>query len=145
MQDTRTTSRSQNKAVESTVGQSPDGGRLASVLIVDDEPSIRFVLRVVLEASGHRVTEASHGRAALEVIAAERPDLVTTDFMMPIMNGGQLIAALRGDPATAAIPILLISSSPGAADVPGADAFMQKPLDPGDVVERVQSILDERS
>jgi len=114
---------------------------MAKVLIVDDEAGLRFVLRVTFEMAGHSVTEAADGRIALEQVHSDRPDLVTTDFMMPIMDGEELIAALRADPGTASIPILLISSSPGAVRVPGADHFMEKPLDPADVLEQAAVLL----
>jgi CheY-like chemotaxis protein len=112
------------------------------VLIVDDEPNIRFVLRIAFEAAGHAVVEASNGLRALDAVASARPDLVATDFMMPVLDGGQLIARLRSDPATADIRILLISASPGAKHVPGADDFLAKPLDPAIVVERVEALLE---
>src|SRR4051794_34747320 len=116
---------------------------MANVLIVDDEPSLRVVLRVAFESAGHTVVEAPDGRRALERVAAARPDIVTTDFMMPVMDGGELIAELRANPATAEIPVLLVSSSAGASRVEGANDFMQKPLDPLDVVERAAALLRE--
>jgi CheY-like chemotaxis protein len=111
------------------------------VLIVDDEPSIRFLLRFAFETAGHTVVEASDGRRALAEVAASPPDLVTTDLMMPVLDGGELIARLRADPQTAGIPILLMSSSPGAKRVDGADDFMQKPLDPAEAVQRAETLL----
>jgi CheY-like chemotaxis protein len=118
---------------------------MAKVLIVDDEAGLRFVLRVTFELAGHSVTEAADGRSALEQVRSSRPDLVTTDFMMPVMDGGELIEQLRADPQTAAIPVLLISSSPVAARVPGADHFMEKPLDPADVLEQADALLAKES
>jgi DNA-binding response OmpR family regulator len=111
------------------------------VLIVDDEPNIRFLFRVAFEAAGHEVEEASDGRVALDAVAAKRPDLVTTDYMMPVLDGGELIERLRADPATDDLPILLVSSSPGASRIAGADLFMQKPFDPRDLVERANALL----
>jgi CheY-like chemotaxis protein len=118
---------------------------MANVLIVDDEAGLRFVLRVTFELAGHSVTEAADGKIALEQIRSSRPDLVATDFMMPVMNGAELIAELRADPQTASIPVLLISSSPGAVRVPGADHFMEKPLDPADVLEQADALLAKES
>jgi DNA-binding response OmpR family regulator len=111
------------------------------VLIVDDEPSIRFLLRLAFETAGHTVVEAPDGKRALAEVEASPPDLVTTDFMMPVLDGAGLIARLREEPGTAAIPILLISSSPGAGNVQGADDFMQKPLDPAEAVTRAEALL----
>jgi CheY-like chemotaxis protein len=117
---------------------------MAKVLIVDDEPSLRFVLRVAFEAAGHTVVEAGDGQSALARIAQATPDLVTTDFMMPRMGGQELIAHIREDPATADLPILLVSSSRGASRVEGADAFMKKPLDPAEVVTQAEQLLAGR-
>jgi len=100
-------------------------------LIVDDESSMRFLLRMTFELAGHDVTEAADGVAAIELVEGNRaPDLVATDFMMPRMNGGELIARMRRNPASAAIPIILVSSSPGSERRTEADAFFRKPFDP---------------
>jgi CheY-like chemotaxis protein len=104
---------------------------VASILIVDDEPSMRFLLRLAFELGGHDVAEAPDGLAAAErVEGGSVPDLVATDFMMPRMNGGELIARLRRNPATARIPIILVSASPGSERRTSADAFFRKPFDP---------------
>jgi CheY-like chemotaxis protein len=116
---------------------------LADILVVDDESSMRFLLRMTLEVAGHRVTEAADGRAAVELVEGGRlPDLVATDFMMPRMNGGELIARLRRNPATAGIPIVLISASPRSERRTHADAFFRKPFDPDAVTECVTQLLD---
>jgi CheY-like chemotaxis protein len=112
------------------------------VLIVDDEPSIRFLLRIAFEAAGHDVVEAADGARALEAVAGEHPDGIATDYMMPVLDGRQLIARLREDPATTELPILLVSSSPGARNVEGADHFIAKPLDPQDVVVELERLVD---
>jgi two-component system, chemotaxis family, chemotaxis protein CheY len=104
---------------------------LADILIVDDESSMRFLLRMTFEIAGHQVAEAADGLAAIErVEGGWLPDLVATDFMMPRMNGGELIARLRRNPATEQIPIILISSSPGSEQKTTADMFFRKPFDP---------------
>src|SRR3954452_5444259 len=108
---------------------------MAHVLVVDDEASLRFILRLAFESAGHAVTEAGDGAAALEAVQAAKPDLVATDFMMPVMDGRELTSRLRADPETPSLPILLVSSSAGASRVEDADRFIQKPLDPLDFVE----------
>lgn len=115
---------------------------MAHVLVVDDEGSLRYVLRLAFESAGHTVTDAPDGRRALDEIESQRPDLVATDFMMPVMDGRDLIAQLRENPETAGLPIMLVSSSPGASEIEGADLFMQKPLDPMDVVARAEALLE---
>lgn len=105
---------------------------MARILVVDDEPNMRFLLRLAFEVEGHTVEEAPDGQAAIEQVESGLlPDLVATDFMMPRMNGGELIARLRRDPATARIPIILVSASPGSERrATSADAFFRKPFDP---------------
>ena len=95
------------------------------ILIVDDEPDLRFLLRRVFERAGHEVTDAGHGEAALEVVRRSPPNLVVTDMMMPVMGGAELIRRLRADPGTAHIPILAVT---GDAQLAGAaDAILSKP------------------
>ncbi len=104
---------------------------MANILIVDDEASMRFLLRATFQMAGHNVDEARDGAAAIQQVQSGRvPDLVATDFMMPRMNGGELIARLRRNPATEKIPIILISSSPGSEQKTTADMFFRKPFDP---------------
>jgi len=112
-------------------------------LVIDDESSMRFLLRVTLELAGHRVEEAPNGLLAVERIEGGRiPDLVATDFMMPLMNGGELIARLRRNPATEGLPVILVSSSPGAERDNDADAFFRKPFDPMALAAHAASLLE---
>src|SRR5689334_20831326 len=105
---------------------------------------MRFLLRMTLELAGHRVEEAPNGLRAVETIEAGRvPDLVATDFMMPLMNGGELIARLRRNPATTRVPIILISSSPGSERRTSADAFFRKPFDPDALTSCVAKLLEQ--
>ena len=82
---------------------------MSTILVVDDEPDQRFLLRRIFERAGHEVSDASNGAAALQAVRASAPDLVVTDVMMPVMDGVELIRCLRGDPATADIPVLAAS------------------------------------
>ncbi len=99
---------------------------MASILIVDDEPDIRFLIRLIFEAAGHKVTEARHGAAGLKSVKAEAPDLVVTDVMMPTMDGIEFIERLRANPGTAAIPILVVSGNSDLATA--ADLRVRKPF-----------------
>lgn len=102
--------------------------RARTILVVDDEPSMRFLLRVILEPEGYAVVEAKHGAEALERVRERRPDLVVTDLTMPVMSGTELIAGLRADPETASIPIVVISGDDERAATP-CDAVLGKPFD----------------
>lgn len=104
---------------------------------------MRFLLRATFEMAGHRVDEARDGAAAIQQVQSGRvPDLVATDFMMPRMNGGELIARLRRNPATEKIPVILISSSPGSERKTAADAFFRKPFDPKALTECSERLLE---
>jgi CheY-like chemotaxis protein len=114
------------------------------VLVVDDESSIRFVLRVTFEGDGYDVDEAADGEAALEQMEQARPDLLVTDFMMPRMNGAELVEQLHANPDTAAIPVLLISASAGATERVTFDEFLRKPFAPDTVLSVSRRLLDGR-
>src|SRR3984957_9156427 len=98
---------------------------MPKILIVDDEPDERFLIRRMFERAGHEVVEADNGAAALDIVRESPPDLVVTDMMMPVMDGAELIRRLRCEPATAGIPILVASSDSHLAV--GADAVIAKP------------------
>jgi len=116
---------------------------LARILVVDDESSVRFLLRVAFELDAHQVEEAPHGLAAIQSVEGGRPpDLIATDFMMPLMNGGELIARLRANPATSEIPVILVSASPGSERRTEADAFFRKPFDPGELAACAAQLLE---
>jgi len=115
---------------------------VAKILVVDDEANMRFLLRVTFELAGHEVDEAPNGLVAAQRVEEGRvPDLVATDFMMPVMNGGELIARLRRNPATEKLPVILVSASPGSERKTSADAFFRKPFDPEVVTECAAKLL----
>lgn len=117
---------------------------MATILIVEDEKPVRRFLATAFEAEGHRVLEAWHGRHALSVIAGQpRPDLVLSDVMMPLMGGVELCKMLREDPATADIPIVLMSAAYQATGInAGADAVIAKPFDLDALDALVRRLLD---
>ena len=112
---------------------------MAEILIVDDEPDVRFILRMAFETAGHRIVEAHHGAAALERVKESRPELVVTDVMMPVLDGLELIRRLRSDSETAGIPILVLSSrATGPSD---ADAALAKPFRSHEVLAAGLSLI----
>lgn len=118
---------------------------MSTVLIVDDDPSTRAVIRMILEMDGHEVVEAGHGEKALELIHPDRtPDVVTTDLMMPGLGGVELIRRLRAEPKTAAIPIIALSSdSQALRELRAAglvDAVVNKPFDAGTITSCVRAV-----
>lgn len=114
---------------------------MARILIVDDEPDIRFMMRLIFEGAGHQVTEARHGVAALKFVKAGHTDLVTTDVMMPMMDGIELIRRLRSDPETEAIPILVVSGNSELAIA--ANARLGKPFLAGELLSAASLLIRE--
>jgi CheY-like chemotaxis protein len=113
-----------------------------TILVVDDESNMRFVLRMILEDGGYEVVEAAHGAAALERAKESQPDLVVTDLMMPVMTGRELIERLRADPQTAEIPIVAISAN-SSVTLDDVDALLGKPFDPDELLETARSLAAE--
>jgi DNA-binding response OmpR family regulator len=117
-----------------------------TVLVVEDDPVIIDLLTLTLELEEWTVLRAKDAVSALEIARAERPDLVVSDVMMPGRSGLDLIADLRADEATAAIPVMLLSARALAAEVAegysaGAVDYVTKPFDPDDLIERIRAVL----
>jgi CheY-like chemotaxis protein len=115
--------------------------RVSRILVVDDEPDQRFLLRRIFERAGHEVSDATDGAAALRAVRESAPDLVVTDMMMPVMSGVELVRCLRGDPATAHIPILAASGDSHLAGA--ADAVLAKPYDVRHLLAVAEALLKE--
>ncbi len=104
---------------------------MALVLVVDDEFGITELFDAVLTDEGHRVLTAMNGKQGLEMLVEERPDLVFTDYMMPVMDGAALLSAITADPGLRGIPVVVMSAMPErtvAKRCSGYTAFMQKPF-----------------
>jgi CheY-like chemotaxis protein len=110
------------------------------VLVVDDEPNLRYLLRLLFEVHGHEVDEAGDGEAAIAQIGVRQPDVIVTDVMMPVMTGRELIARLRGDPATAEIPIIVVSASTNIRTIEGGDRVFPKPFDQDAVLDAAEQL-----
>ena len=118
------------------------------VLIVDDSATIVALLRKFLQQSGYATLEAGDAEQGIELARAERPDLVFLDIVLPGMNGFSALRALRRDPLTRAIPIIMISGNEQATEQfyvqrIGADAFMKKPFSRAEVFAHIERLLDE--
>ncbi len=103
---------------------------MRTILIVEDEAPLRELLADLVEDAGYRPLQAIHGREALALIEQERPDVVLSDVMMPVLNGAELCRILKAQPSSASIPVILMSAAgPAIADGAGADAFVDKPFE----------------
>jgi DNA-binding response OmpR family regulator len=116
------------------------------VLVVDDEPAMRTLCRVNLVASGMEVLEAADGDEAIAVAAAERPDIVLLDIMLPGISGWDVAAELAERPETRAIPVIFVSARADHADLVrgqkhGAVGYVTKPFDPVGIAELVERTL----
>lgn len=116
----------------------------AHVLIVDDEPDMLVLLRLLLEGEGYETSLAGDGATALQRIREERPDLVVLDVMMPVLDGWGVLENLRLDPSPPRV--ILLSAKSTEADHQrarelGADAYVHKPFDPDKLVEIVRILL----
>lgn len=112
---------------------------MARVLVVEDEPDILLLLKVLFESAGHEVTTAIHGAEALGCLENVCLDLVVTDLAMPVMDGHELISRLRAEPRTAMIPILVLSAHPDT--VANADAVIVKPFGPDEILALARALL----
>ncbi len=119
---------------------------MARVMVVDDSPTDKEFLKQVLQRAGHEVLEAATGADAIELVRANRPDCVVMDVVMPGMNGFQATRILSKDPATAAIPIIVVSSKSQETDRvwalrQGAREYIVKPVKDTDLVGKIRSVL----
>ncbi len=121
---------------------------LRLVLVVDDNADLRRLVRSYLSPR-YRVAEADTGASALTVVAAELPDLIVSDVMMPVMDGHAFCQALRANPDTDFIPILLLTAKAGLEHrieglQGGADAYLTKPFDRRELVVTIDGLIANR-
>lgn len=117
-----------------------------TILVVDDEPGIVEIARDYLDRAGFRVVTAGDGTTALRLARAERPSLLVLDLMLPGMDGLDVTRALRQDPATRKLPIIMLTARVDEADrliglELGADDYITKPFSPRELVARVRAVL----
>ena len=117
------------------------------MLVVDDQESLRSLIRMNLELEDIDVVEAIDGRHGVELAEQYDPDLVTLDLVMPRMDGLAAAAALRSDPRTQDTPLVMVTTSTSPAHLArarsiGVDAYLTKPFDPDELVRVVRELLE---
>ncbi|GAA1515592.1 response regulator [Dactylosporangium maewongense] len=121
----------------------------ATVLVAEDDPDIRELFTMALESAGASVVAVTSGGEALEALRKDRFDLLVTDMWMPNISGLDLCKALRADPATAKLPILMLSAygrmrGREEAMMVGATEYMTKPIRPSVLVSKADALLGGR-
>lgn len=120
------------------------------ILVADDEPDVVQLVTQNLTAAGFHVTKASDGQEALDKARRLFPAIVVLDLMMPKLSGTDVLRALKGDPRTAPIPVIMLTACKDEVDrivslELGADDYVTKPFSPRELALRVKSILSRRS
>jgi two-component system phosphate regulon response regulator PhoB len=117
----------------------------ARILIVEDHPTMREAMRLVLEGEGFTIEEAADGRTALESVRAHPPDLVFLDLNMPLASGADVLAEIKGDPATRSVRVIVVTAAgeEGRASAMklGADDYFTKPFSPIALLKTVERVL----
>lgn len=114
------------------------------ILICDDDEGILDVTTMVLESYGYRVIPVINSLKVLDIVTRENPDLIILDLWMPGINGEQLVEALKGNPKTSGMPVIIISASRDGSIVArqsGANDFLEKPFDIDILTERVKQYV----
>ncbi len=117
-----------------------------TILVADDEESLRLLIRTTLDNPEYTILEAGDGVAALQMARQELPDLIVLDWMMPGKSGLEVARELRADPRTASLAILMLTAMGQEKDrkeglAAGVQAFLVKPFSPLELLERVQAVL----
>ncbi len=116
------------------------------ILVVDDDADFRETLQMALEMRGYVVQNASNGLEAIAKVHERLPLLILLDLRMPVMNGRQMLQQLRDSPATAQVPVLIISAFgfEWEAELMGAQGYVPKPCDPVELERRIARLLRPR-
>ena len=120
---------------------------LQTVLIADDEPSMRLLVHATIESDDYKVVEAVDGAEAWRMIKEQKPSLVLLDVQMPGRTGLEVLALLKGDPELAGTRVILLTSKAQETDIEkgliaGADFYLTKPFSPLDLLTRVEEALE---
>ena len=119
-------------------------------IVVEDDDQIAYLLRFILQKEGYSVKVARDGRAARQLIEQEAPpSVVTLDYMLPYVNGLELLAMMRAQPLWKEVPVLMLSAKSQETDIAhalesGATAYLVKPFKPEELRARVRALITDR-
>ncbi|MDI6655721.1 MAG: response regulator [Candidatus Hydrothermarchaeota archaeon] len=122
---------------------------MAKIMVVDDDPDMRLVLRCLLEREGYKVLEAENGEKCLREAEKKKPDLILLDIMMPGLDGWEVCRMLKESPATASIPVSMLSVRKEEEDVKKsfeyahADAHLGKPVKSEELISTVERLFQQ--
>ena len=123
--------------------------RKTKILVVDDDPNILKTLQERLEMSGYNVISATNGKEGLQTALEEKPDVVLLDIIMPIMDGHEMLEALRSQPGGEMPSVIMFTARSQMQDVSranesGIDDYVVKPFDLGELLERIEKVVQSR-
>ena len=116
------------------------------ILVVEDQPDNRQIIRDMLADTGYEIAEAENGEEALAAIAKARPDLILMDIQLPIMDGYEATRRIKADPELKSIPIIVVTSyalsgDDNKAHAAGCDAYVTKPYSPRQLLAKIKEFL----
>jgi two-component system, cell cycle response regulator DivK len=118
------------------------------ILVVEDQPDGRQIIRDMLAGTGYEITEAENGEEALTAIAKQRPDLILMDIQLPIMDGYEVTRQIKANPAMRSIPIIAVTShaldgEEQTARAAGCDAYVPEPYSPRQLLAKIQQCMPQ--
>ena len=119
---------------------------MARILVVDDEPAIPRIIRLLLEPQGHEVLVANDGSRGFAMAQRQVPDLIVLDLMMPVMDGTWLLKMLRGSEPTASMPVMVLSArsddeTQHQCEAFGVQTYLQKPFQAEELIGAVENLI----
>jgi DNA-binding response OmpR family regulator len=116
----------------------------ARILVLDDDPDIGTMIKMMLEYKGYKVSVSDRADMAQQVLSSGGVDLIIMDMLLSGVNGTDLCADLKKNPSTSRIPVIMISAHPNAKEIcleAGADEFISKPFDMNDILSKIDGLL----
>jgi twitching motility two-component system response regulator PilH len=121
---------------------------MSRILVVDDSPTVMYMVSSILARDGHNVLKAADGEEALRVATAEHPNLILLDVILPKLNGYQVCRQIKSAPDTASIPVIMLTSKARSSDrdwgiEQGADDYIAKPFNADTLLDVIKRLMPE--